>query len=82
MINMDFSTILKSVGDWISSIFPLILQKISELGKGKLITLIILGTLFFFSLKITIKILKIVLLILIIVFFISVGFSWIIDLIK
>ena len=79
---MDFSSILKSVGDGVSFGFSWAVEKFSTLGGGKLITLIILGIIFYFSLKITIKILKIILIILIISFFVSVGYSWILDLVK
>ena len=79
---MDVSEILKNVGDWVSYIFTWAVNKFSELGGGKLITLIILGIVFFFTLKITIKVLKIVLILLLISLFISVGYAGIVDLIR
>lgn len=82
MIDINFSEILKKVGDWTSFVFTWIVDKFSALGGGKLITLIILGLVFYFSMKITIKILKIILILLIVFFFISTGYSWIFELVK
>lgn len=70
---MGFLEIIDKVGDGISWL----MLKFSELGQGKLITLIILGIAFYFSLKITAKIVKIILIIAAVSLFLSVGYSWV-----
>ena len=75
-------TILDKLGDGISWIFSEGIKWFSQLGSGKLLTLILLGTFFYFSLKIVNKILKIILIVAIVVFIISVGYSWIFNLIR
>jgi hypothetical protein len=79
---VDLLGIVKNIGDWISQIVPKVISWFSQLGSGKLLTLIIFGLVLYFSLKLANKLLKIALIIASIFLIVSVGASWVIGLVK
>jgi len=79
---MDYKEILDSLGEKASNLSNEVIQKISEkFGLEvaslpvKLLTIIFLLTAFYFSLKIAHKFTKIILIVVIALFIISIGFS-------